>query len=195
MNFKINGINNKTNKPIEIIEFPVLKVNARTFEIEAVFHQYVEPSVHNINPICTDITGITQQMVDGQLRLRETLERFDQWMNENGLLDEGATSAFVTCGHWDLKTQLPRETARHGIHLPKYFNSWINIKRPFLEVTKLKGTGLMGMLKILNIAHTGSPSGRHHSGINDIKNLAKIVKELAARGHVYKNTKTKRVKL
>lgn len=183
LDFEANG-DHKVIKPMEIIEFPVLKVNGKTFEIEAVFHQYVEPSVHKLNPICIDITGITQQMVDGQPRLRETLKLFDQWMNENGLLNEGVTSAFVTCGDWDLKTQLPRETAWHGIPLPEYFSSWINIKRPFLEVTRQKGTGMMGMLKILNITHTG----RHHSGIDDTNNIAKIVRELAARGHVYEIT-------
>ncbi|KAH7970443.1 hypothetical protein HPB49_006881 [Dermacentor silvarum] len=32
--------------PQEIIEFPVLKVNGRTFETEATFHTYVQPQAH-----------------------------------------------------------------------------------------------------------------------------------------------------
>jgi len=42
----------------EIIEFPVLKVNGRTFEIEAQFHQYVQPDVHKeLTDFCTQVCG------------------------------------------------------------------------------------------------------------------------------------------
>jgi len=40
----------------EIIEFPVLKVNGRTFEIERQFHQYVQPDVHKeLTDFCTEV--------------------------------------------------------------------------------------------------------------------------------------------
>ena len=40
----------------EIVEFPVLKVNGRTFETEAIFHQYVQPRVHpQLSPFCTEV--------------------------------------------------------------------------------------------------------------------------------------------
>jgi len=40
----------------EIIEFPVLKVNGRTFETEAQFHQYVQPDVHKeLTDFCTEV--------------------------------------------------------------------------------------------------------------------------------------------
>ena len=40
----------------EILEFPVLKVNGRTFETEAIFHQYVQPRVHQqLSPFCTEV--------------------------------------------------------------------------------------------------------------------------------------------
>jgi len=32
--------------PQEIIEFPILKLNGRTMEIESTFHMYVQPVVH-----------------------------------------------------------------------------------------------------------------------------------------------------
>lgn len=41
----------------EIIEFPVLKVNGKTFETEAEFHQYVQPEVHkNLTQFCTEVS-------------------------------------------------------------------------------------------------------------------------------------------
>ncbi|KAI0208205.1 ERI1 exoribonuclease 3 [Lamellibrachia satsuma] len=89
----------------EIIEFPVLKVNGKTFETEAVFHQYIQPRVHRqLTPFCTELTGIIQDMVDGQPHLEETLQMFDKWMADEDLWNDDIRSVFVTCGDWDLKT-------------------------------------------------------------------------------------------
>jgi len=44
--------------------------------------------------------------------------------------------------------------------------------------------GMMSMLSGLNIAH----EGRHHSGIDDCKNIAKIAKALAQTGYVFSRT-------
>ena len=183
LDFEANG-DHKIIKPMEIIEFPVLKVSGKTFEVESVFHHYVEPAVNKLCDYCTQVTGITQGMVDGQPRLDLILKELDDWMEKEGLLQENVKSVFVTCGDWDLKTQLPRETAWHGYPLPEYCRAWINIKRPFEQVTRRRARGMMGMLKDLGIPHTG----KHHSGIDDCKNIAKIVKELAKRGHVYQTT-------
>ncbi|RMC08585.1 hypothetical protein DUI87_14832 [Hirundo rustica rustica] len=90
--------------PQEIIEFPILKLNGRTMEIESTFHMYVQPVVHpQLTPFCTELTGIIQGMVDGQPSLQQVLERVDEWMAKEGLLDPSVKSIFVTCGDWDLK--------------------------------------------------------------------------------------------
>ena len=45
----------------EIIEFPCIKINADTCEIEDVFHQYIQPKeIPVITPFCTELTGIMQ---------------------------------------------------------------------------------------------------------------------------------------
>lgn len=42
----------------EIIEFPVLKVNGITFEIESQFHQYVQPDVNKeLTDFCTEVNS------------------------------------------------------------------------------------------------------------------------------------------
>ncbi|ESO89728.1 hypothetical protein LOTGIDRAFT_164750 [Lottia gigantea] len=183
LDFEANG-DHKVIKPMEIIEFPILKVNGKTFEIESIFHQYVEPEVNEICDLCTEITGITRDMVKGKPHLRRTLQSVDKWMEEEGLLKSEVKSVFVTCGDWDLKTQLPRETQWFNIPLPQYYNKWINIKKPFQEMTGKKGHGMKTMLKDLNL----TLDGRHHSGFDDTKNIAKILKCLAERGCVYKVT-------
>ncbi|XP_064311323.1 ERI1 exoribonuclease 3 isoform X1 [Phalacrocorax carbo] len=121
--------------PQEIIEFPILKLNGRTMEIESTFHMYVQPVVHpQLTPFCTELTGIIQGMVDGQPSLQQVLERVDEWMAKEGLLDPSVKSIFVTCGDWDLKVMLPGQCQYLGLPVADYFKQWINLKKVFLEV-------------------------------------------------------------
>jgi ERI1 exoribonuclease 3 len=176
--------------PQEIIEFPTLLVNAKTFEIVSEFHQYVMPTVHKqLTPFCTELTGITQNMVDEQPELHQVLSMFNNWMFQQGLLrdGDGPSFAFVTCGAWDLKTCLPNQAAHMVIKLPTYFRNYINIKDAFKQWAGKKKTkgmltfGMVGMLQALDLPLVG----RHHSGIDDSRNIAAILRELAKRGMVF----------
>lgn len=165
----------------EIIEFPVLKVNARTFETESEFHFYVQPTISpRIIPFITELTGITQDMVDGKPTLPEVLKKFDTWMNDEGLLKPGLKFCFVTSGDWDLKTCLPANCDCLQIDYKEYLKRWINIKSYFRSIMgKRRGdrVSMPSMLDELNL----SLDGRHHSGIDDCRNIAKIVQALASR--------------
>ncbi|XP_077980858.1 ERI1 exoribonuclease 3-like isoform X2 [Glandiceps talaboti] len=172
-------------RPQEIIEFPVLKINSKTFEIDSEFHTYVRPTANpRLTPFCTELTGITQDMVDGKPTLEETMKMFDKWMLTQGFLDGQHSFIFVTCGDWDLKTMLPGQYRHLRLTVPKYFKTWINIKRPFSSVCGTSKVGMMGMLRGLKLVH----HGRHHSGIDDCKNIANILKELANRKCVFQAT-------
>ena len=126
LDFEATCDERKQPKPQEIIEFPVLKVNARTFKTESVFHTYVLPTVNPIlTPFCTEITGITQDMIAGKPSLAEVLRSLHAWMESNGLLDPRVSSCFVTCGDWDLKTMLPGQCKYFYIPVPDYFRRWM----------------------------------------------------------------------
>ncbi|XP_042531734.1 ERI1 exoribonuclease 3 isoform X2 [Dipodomys spectabilis] len=206
--------------PQEIIEFPILKLNGRTMEIESTFHMYVQPVVHpQLTPFCTELTGIIQAMVDGQPSLQQVLERVDEWMAKEGLLDPNVKSIFVTCGDWDLKVMLPGQCQYLGLPVADYFKQWINLKKPRPvnrrdgDVSRQEGgrtdgcvqaggcchpslgaysfamgcwpkNGLLDMNKGLSLQHIGRP----HSGIDDCKNIANIMKTLAYRGFIFKQT-------
>lgn len=175
------GVNNKYHGGpdiMEIIEFPVLKVNAQTFETESIFHSYVQPTIHTqLNPVCTEITGITQSMVDRQPTLPEVLKNLDDWMRAENLVEKGVTTCFVTCGDWDLKTGLPVQCKYQKLDYPDYLRKWLNVKDVFLALTGIKGYSMKTMLRDLEL----ELDGRHHSGIDDTKNIAKILKTLASR--------------
>lgn len=176
LDFEATCDNQVKLRPQEIIEFPVLKVNAKTMQIEATFHSYIQPDVHtNLTPFCTELTGITQAMVDGRPSLKSTLKIFHQWMSDNGLLDHSINSCFVTCGDWDLKTMLPEQCRYLNLPVPHYFKRWVNIKRIFEAATGRRASGMPQMLKNLGL----ELEGRHHSGIDDSKNIARILARLA----------------
>jgi ERI1 exoribonuclease 3 len=189
LDFEAQCDKDKTLVPQEIIEFPTILINSKTFEIVSEFHQYVMPSVHKqLTPFCTELTGITQDMVDGQPHLPQVLGMFKDWMYQQGLLRDcdGPSFAFVTCGAWDLKTCLPNQAAHMGIKLPTYFRNYINIKDAFKQWAGKKKAkdassfGMVGMLQVLGLPLVG----RHHSGIDDSRNIAAILRELAKRGVV-----------
>ncbi|XP_075037704.1 ERI1 exoribonuclease 3 isoform X1 [Mixophyes fleayi] len=172
--------------PQEIIEFPILKLNGRTMEIESTFHTYVQPVVHpQLTPFCTELTGIIQEMVDGQPTLSQVLERVDEWMAKEGLLDPSVKSIFVTCGDWDLKLMLPGQCEYLGLQVADYFKQWINLKKAYsFAIGTWPKNGLLDMNKGMSLQHIGRP----HSGIDDCRNIANIMKTLAHRGFIFKQT-------
>eukprot|EP00072_Mus_musculus_P073699 XP_017175462.1 PREDICTED: ERI1 exoribonuclease 3 isoform X11 [Mus musculus] len=131
------------------------------------------------------LTGIIQAMVDGQPSLQQVLERVDEWMAKEGLLDPNVKSIFVTCGDWDLKVMLPGQCHYLGLPVADYFKQWINLKKAYsFAMGCWPKNGLLDMNKGLSLQHIGRP----HSGIDDCKNIANIMKTLAYRGFIFKQT-------
>lgn len=61
----------------EIIEFPVMVVSLKEAKIIDKFHHYVTPSFNpKLTKFCTELTGITQEMVDNKLKLEQVLAEF-----------------------------------------------------------------------------------------------------------------------
>ena len=138
--------------------------------------------VSSLPAFCTELTGITQDMVDDQPTWPETLEMFVSWYNHNDLTPDNST--FVTCGLWDLKTMLPRQSQYSGLPIPDPLNvgssgEYINLKYSFQQHTgkfakvnfvcplprllQIFSQGLMDMQKFLGLQF----EGRLHSGEDD----------------------------
>jgi len=185
LDFEATCIRNGKPDPQEIIEFPILKVNAMTMNVEAKFHQYVQPDVHReLSTFCTELTGIIQEQVDGQPNLQTTLQSVHSWMEREGLLDPSTRSVFVTCGDWDLQTMLPTQCRYLQIEPAAYFSRWINIKKVYAGVVGTYAKGVLDMLSGLRLKH----EGRLHSGIDDCVNIANILRGLAERGCLFRAT-------
>ncbi len=169
---------------MEVIEFPVLKINATTLRTESEFHTYVQPIIHpRLNSKCTEITGITQGMVDGKPILPDVLKQLDDWMKSEGLLSPKVKFIFVTCGDWDLKSGISTNCDYLKLEYQDYLKRWINIKTYFGDLMGKKGFGMKSMLEDLGL----SLDGRHHSGIDDCRNITKILVTLIKRGSSLRN--------
>ncbi|KAB7503344.1 ERI1 exoribonuclease 3 [Armadillidium nasatum] len=167
----------------EIIEFPVLKVDGRTFDVTEKFHSYVRPVLNpQLTDFCTKLTGITQEMVESSDTFPTVFGSFQTWLLEK--VGPKERFLFVTCGDWDLKSMLPDQCKRECIVLPPYFNTWMNIKKAYAHVTGVFTKGMLTMLNDLKLEHIG----RHHSGIDDCTNIVSILKALNDMGCVFRPT-------
>jgi hypothetical protein len=75
---------------------------------------------------------------------------------------------------------LPMQTKREGLQCPAYFSrGWVNIKKVFQDYYNRPSIqGMAAMLKHLKM----DLQGRHHSGIDDCRNLARILIRLIEDG-------------
>ena len=174
--------------PQEIIEFPCLKINAKNFQVESQFHRYIRPTSNpDLTVFCTELTGITQDMVADQAAFREVFSDFKDWIKSEEL--EGKQFTFVTCGDWDLKTMLPRQCQSLDLPVPPYFQSWINLKKSYNRVMRKYPRHLDEMVRGVGLTFEGRP----HSGIDDTKNIHRVLRGLALKGGVFEVTARARV--
>jgi inhibitor of KinA sporulation pathway (predicted exonuclease) len=165
----------------EIIEFPVVVIDVKKLSMNSkVFHTYVRPTVYpKLFPFCTELTGITQDQVDNGKDIAQVLTDFDIFIQTDFA---NSKFAIVTCGDWDLKTCLKNEAIYKNIELKTYFEQWINIKRVFADYIKSKHrSSMVDMLSYLDLPLVG----RHHSGIDDAKNIAAIALKILEGGHKF----------
>ncbi|XP_031283628.1 uncharacterized exonuclease domain-containing protein At3g15140-like [Pistacia vera] len=177
---------------VEILEFPVLMIDAKTMGFVDFFHRFVRPSKMSEQHINKYIEGkygkfgVDRVWHDTAIPFNEVLEQFEAWLTQHHLWgkEQGSRlhgAAFVTCGNWDLKTKVPDQCKVSNIKLPPYFMEWINLKDAFYNFYKTKkkeATGMMGMMKNRQMPMFGS----HHLGIDDTKNIARVLQRMLADG-------------
>lgn len=174
-------------RPQEIIEFPALLMNVRTGEVEHEFHYYIRPDVHpTLSDFCTCLTGIAQSTIDDGISLEKALVLHQEWINGIGVVPahaagndtEAPTFAYLTCGDWDLRICLPSQLKFHSQKAPSMFREWLNVKHEFQHLYGKKAGGMAGMLWDLGM----ELEGRHHSGIDDCRNIVRICRRMLEDG-------------
>ncbi len=102
--------------------------------------------------------------------------------------------AFLSCGDFD-GNQIRRESLHKKFNIPNYMKRWINFKKvmpvhifdpskpknDFTFVKDVRKPPVSGMPDMLNICGL-TLQGKHHSGIDDSRNIAACVVKCLERG-------------
>ena len=194
LDFEATCWENSVNKDqMEIIEFSsvLYKINESTKKCDYVseFSNYVKPTINpQLSEFCTNLTGITQAIVNSAETIDKVFTAHTLWIDKH--VSKSSNFIIATCGHWDLRTQLPREIAKKKLKQVGIYRTYINVKDEFEYFYQVKAGGLKGMLEHLNLKF----DGKHHSGIDDAKNTAKIMFKIIQDNHKFNNFKFNYVK-
>ncbi|KAJ3395874.1 ERI1 exoribonuclease 3 [Lobulomyces angularis] len=175
----------------EIIEFPIVVLDGRNGVKVQQFREYVRPTKNKVlTEFCINLTGIQQETVDEAALFPQVFNSAKNFYNKFHNENPCSRSIFVTCGDWDLKSMLPRQAKNSNVKVPVYFQEWINIKTPFklyLANSKIKNNKRLGMPTMLKTF--GLPLiGRHHSGLDDCRNICNITYKLIQNGILLEKT-------
>lgn len=149
---------------MEIIEIGAVKLASATGPVLDDFCAFVRPVLEpTLSNFCRELTGITQADVDGAESFPAVLQRFQAWMGEPPL-------AFCSWGHYDLN-QLRQDCALHNIDFPPHFARNVNVKNAWAAWQGVKPRGLARAIRLMGM----ELEGRHHRGIDDARNIARLV--------------------
>jgi len=151
----------KVKNKSEIIEIGIAVVDVHDGEIVENESIYIKPQYSEISQFCTELTGITPEMVSNGLSFPEAAERLKK--------DYGFIKRInFSWGDYDSK-QFTENCKMYGIKA--CFRTWMNLKALFALKMKLKREkGTYRAIKMLKLDF----DGRHHSGKDDAYNIAKL---------------------
>ncbi|KAE9406420.1 hypothetical protein BT96DRAFT_1014920 [Gymnopus androsaceus JB14] len=184
--------------PNEIIEFPVclMKWNdEKRSELVIVdeFRSFVKPSWRpTITEFCEHLTGITQSQVDNAPSFPQALQSVSQFLTKHGLLEEH------TDGPFDVRDFVVKACFINQIPIPAWLRGdVIDINSMVTDWSIMQNNRGRKMRAKLARNHPHRPrlnirsqlrvlglspfEGREHSGIDDARNIARIVAECARR--------------
>ncbi|KAK9463379.1 ribonuclease H-like domain-containing protein [Lipomyces oligophaga] len=182
----------------EVIELPVILVDVYEGRTIDEFHTFVKPTRDRIlSSYCQTLTGIRQDQIDSAPSFAEAVKLLDAFMlkhqdklkplpnAETEMLDKWRFSeprnyVWVSHGRADIEHFFCRRSCRiNRIRLPDYLQGqYIDLKCFYQTSLKIRsGLRLIDMLSSLRLQF----EGREHSGIDDARNVARIMVMLVHR--------------
>jgi len=147
----------------DIIEVGICLLDVKTGEITESNGIIVKPSRSSVSPFCTQLTTITQEMVDAGVTFKEACTTIREKYS-------GHQRAWASYGAYDFN-MFKNQCADLSVGYP-FGPSHINVKTLFALKKKLaRETGMAGALGMLDIPLEGT----HHRGVDDAKNIAKVL--------------------
>jgi inhibitor of KinA sporulation pathway (predicted exonuclease) len=148
----------------EIIEIGICELDTVSGRITKNKGILVKPEYSKVSPFCTELTTITKELLDKE---GVSFEDAIDMLHQDYQADQYTWASY---GQYDLN-MLKKQCAFRKLDYPMGSHH-INVKELFGEVKGLKKTvGMNGALEILKIPLEGT----HHRGVDDAKNIAKIL--------------------
>lgn len=145
----------------EIIEIGAVLVDAATLRPIDEFQTFVRPRVHpRLTPFCVRLTTITQEDVARAPNFREVAPKLAAF---------GQGALFCSWGGYD-RNQLERDARRAKVRVAlgaRHFN----IKEAFARAAGEGPCGTYAALRRVGL----QPTGTHHRGIDDARNIARLL--------------------
>jgi inhibitor of KinA sporulation pathway (predicted exonuclease) len=156
--------NNKDHQ-MEIIEIGAVIVDENWNEISE-FNSLVCPLVNPmLSEFCTQLTHITQSDVDNADTFPKVIERFKEWVEDNG---GKGSMIFCSWGKYDYN-QLKSDCNLHQLEFP-FQDIHINLKNVVATYSHSKRKGVVPALNQFGLTFEGT----HHRGLDDTKNILRI---------------------
>ncbi|QRW15279.1 3'-5' exonuclease [Ceratobasidium sp. AG-Ba] len=192
------------NWPNEIIEWPVVLLKwsdkdtegrARTLEVVDEFRSYVKPVWRpKLSDFCTALTGISQANIDCAPQFKTLLRRFQAFLAKHGLVDPRTGKpqkrfAFCTDGPFDVRDFCVKTAFINKLPMPEWLRQDVvdvrRIMHSYLSRTN-EGKVYISRTQTLNMvaqlhALGMTFEGRQHCGMDDTRNIARILTELGKR--------------
>ncbi|RPD65915.1 hypothetical protein L226DRAFT_608848 [Lentinus tigrinus ALCF2SS1-7] len=198
--------------PNEIIEWPVCLLRwrdknargkARVLEVVDEFRSFVRPTWRpQLSPFCTTLTGITQEQVDSAPTFPEVLQEFRTFLEKNKLIDHHgqrlARFCFSTDGPYDIRDFVVKQCFISKIPVPVWLTwdvmdvrravgAWHDFTTASADPREVGAFPLprrvtLSIPRQLHALGLEPFEGRQHSGIDDTRNISRLVIELARRG-------------
>ncbi|MCU0511108.1 MAG: exonuclease domain-containing protein [Anaerolineae bacterium] len=149
----------------EIIEIGICTLTVAGLALDEKCSLLIQPQQSVISPFCTQLTGITPQMVaEGGMSFAVACARLEQAYHSRNRL-------WASWGAFDRRLffdQCKRRQIRYPLH-----DKHINLKRVFADFYGER----MGMARALE--HNGLPlEGSHHRGDDDAWNTARLLQKM-----------------
>ena len=118
--------------------------------------------------------------------LQKQIKHFSTW-RVYGLCREISRSILLALLHlfylphdrpWDIDRFLKNQCRHLKLDIPHYFQRWVNVRKHFNNFYKIHQVNVDAMLTNLGLTFVGRP----HSGIDDSRNIARIMIELIRDG-------------
>ncbi|KIL68641.1 hypothetical protein M378DRAFT_900973 [Amanita muscaria Koide BX008] len=181
---------------------------AGKLEIVAEFRSYVKPSWRPLlTGFCTDLTGITQEQVNDAPLFPQVLAQCRQFLVDNGVIDpdtERPLARYCWCsdGPFDVRDFMVKQCFISKISLPIWLqrdvldvrmavSNWLKyrtaqgamrasgVTQHLCRGLTKRSLNIPAQLRALGLSEF---EGRLHSGIDDSRNISRVIVELARRG-------------